>query len=268
MMLIMSPEASFDEFFLDSDRSILIYSYRRKVTRMRLGCLFSGGKDSTYAIYESMKHGHQISCLLTLFPPSNESLLFHFPNVSITPYVAKALKLPLLVSPVNGTALQCELEALEGLINQARIEYHIDGIVHGGISSRFQNSNFSDCCSKYGLDVISPLWGKPAIKFMRELISNGFRTIITSVSTMGLDQSWLGKIIDERVLEKLIDLSNRNHFDLNFEGGEAETLVLDSPVHHDIVDVVESEIHWDGQRGIFEIISVELKSKGTRKYAR
>lgn len=241
--------------------SILIYSYIWKVTRMRLGCLFSGGKDSTYAIYESIKHGHEISCLLTLFPPSNESLLFHFPNVCITPLVAKAIRLPHLASSVKGTDLQCELKAIEGLISQARAQYHIDGIVHGGISSRFQNSNFSNCCSKYGLRVVSPLWGKPAIKFMRELVSNGFKTLITSVSTMGLDRDWLGKIIDDKQLERLIELSDRNHFNLNFEGGEAETLVLDSPIHHEKVDVLESEIQWDGQRGIFKITSVGLKSK-------
>lgn len=228
---------------------------------MRLGCLFSGGKDSTYAIYESIRHGHEISCLLTLIPPSNESLLFHFPNVCITPFVAKAMRLPHLVSSVKGTDLEHELEALEGLIDQARAQYRIDGIVHGGISSKFQDSNFSSCCSKYGLRIVSPLWGKPAIKFMKELISNGFKTLITSVSAMGLDRYWLGKIIEENELERLIELSDRNHFNLNFEGGEAETLVLDSPIHHEIVDVMESEIQWDGQRGIFKITSVGLKSK-------
>src|ERR687892_65299 len=199
---------------------------------MRLGCLFSGGKDSTYAIYESIRQGHEISCLLTLFPPSNESLLFHFPNVAITPLLAKAI-----------------------------ILYRIDGIVHGGISSRFQHSNFSRCCSNYGLRVVSPLWGRPAVKFMRELIKNGFKTLITSVSTMGLDRYWLGKIIDEKEVERLIELSDHNRFNLNFEGGEAETLVLDSPIHHEIVDVMEAEIQWDGQRGIYKITSVGLKAK-------
>jgi uncharacterized protein (TIGR00290 family) len=96
---------------------------------------------------------------------------------------------------------------------------------------------------------------------MRELISNGFKTLITSVSAMGLDRCWLGKIIDTKELERLIELSDRNHFNLNFEGGEAETLILDSPIHHEIVDVMGSEIQWDGQRGIFRITSVRLKSK-------
>ena len=228
---------------------------------MRLGCLFSGGKDSTYAIYESIKHGHEVSCLMTLFPPSNESQLFHFPNICITPLVAKALRIPQLVSSIRETNLQCELESLEGLIRQARIMYHIDGIVHGGISSNFQNSNFNNCCSKYGLGIVSPLWGRPPFKFMKELISNGFKTLVTSVSAMGLDRYWLGKTIGEEELKILVELSARNRFNLNFEGGEAETLVLDSPIHHQKVDVAESEIHWDGQCGIFKITSVKLIPK-------
>jgi diphthine-ammonia ligase len=233
----------------------------RQGIRMKLGCLFSGGKDSTYAIYESIRNGHEICCLLTLFPPSNESLLFHFPNICVTPIVAKAIGLPQLVSSVDGTDLQCELSALEGLINQARVRYHIDGIVHGGISSKFQNSYFSKYCVKNGLCVVSPLWGRPARKFMRELISNGFKTLITSVSAMGLDRYWLGRIVGEKELERLIELSDRNCFNLNFEGGEAETLVLDSPIHHSIVNIVKSEVQWDGQRGIFRITNVRLKPK-------
>ena len=98
---------------------------------MRLGCLFSGGKDSTYAVYESIRYGHEIRCLLTLSPPSDESLLFHFPNTEITPLLAKAIRLPpYLVSSVKGIDLHCELEALEAVIKRARAEYDIDGIVY------------------------------------------------------------------------------------------------------------------------------------------
>ena len=78
---------------------------------------------------------------------------------------------------------------------------------------------------------------------------------------MGLDRQWLGKIIDEKDVEQLIELSDNNQFNLNFEGGEAETLVLDSPMHHEIVDVIESETQWDGQRGIYMITRAGLKSK-------
>jgi Predicted ATPases of PP-loop superfamily len=35
---------------------------------MKLASLFSGGKDSMYAIYLAQKQGHQVTCLLSVFP--------------------------------------------------------------------------------------------------------------------------------------------------------------------------------------------------------
>jgi diphthine-ammonia ligase len=228
---------------------------------MRLACLFSGGKDSTYAIYASINQGHEIKCLLTLIPSSSESFLFHYPNVRLTPLVADAMRIPHLVLVINGVDIDTELEALEVLLRRAKVEYGIEGIVHGGISSKFQKSRFSTSCSRCDLHVISPIWRRPAIRYMRDLLSNGFKVLITSVSAMGLDKCWLGKIIDKVVLEKLILISARNGFNVNFEGGEAETIVLDSPLHKDKIEIVRSTVRWDGQRGMFEILEVALVSK-------
>lgn len=228
---------------------------------MKLACLYSGGKDSTYAIYDSIMSGHDVKCLLTLFPSCDESLLFHYPNARITPFIANAMGIPQLVSSVNGTDLSLEVKALNELIRKAKAEYDVDGIVHGGISSEFQSAHFSRCCLQCDINVLSPLWGKPAVKFMKDIISNGFKTLITSVSAMGLDKNWLGQIIDDDLLEKLIRLSNRNRFNLNFEGGEAETLVLDSPIHKRIVNILGSKVRWDGQRGMLKITRVALRPK-------
>jgi diphthine-ammonia ligase len=228
---------------------------------MRLACLFSGGKDSTYAIYDSINQGHEIKCLVTLIPPSSESFLFHYPNVKLTPLVADAMRIPHLMFVVTGVDMDTELEALEVLLRRAKIEYGVEGIVHGGISSEFQKSRFSSSCSRCDLHVISPVWRRPAVRYMRDLISNGFKVLITSVSAMGLDKCWLGKTIDEDVLEQLMRISERNGFNLNFEGGEAETIVLDSPLHKDKLDIVRSKVRWDGQRGMFEILEVALVSK-------
>ena len=48
---------------------------------MRLGLLFSGGKDSTYAAYLANKQGYKISCLITIISENKESFMFHTPSV-------------------------------------------------------------------------------------------------------------------------------------------------------------------------------------------
>ena len=51
---------------------------------MRVGVLFSGGKDSTYAAYLARQRGDELSCLITLSPVKSDSYMFHFPNIRWT----------------------------------------------------------------------------------------------------------------------------------------------------------------------------------------
>jgi diphthamide synthase (EF-2-diphthine--ammonia ligase) len=45
---------------------------------------------------------------------------------------------------------------------------------------------------------------------------------------------------------------------LNFEGGEAETFVIDCPLFFNSIKINEFTKNWDGYRGRFEIVDAEL----------
>ena len=62
--------------------------------------LFSGGKDSTYAIYLAKKLGHSVDVLLTLYPHSSESHLLHYPNIEFTQLQAESMKTPQLIDEI------------------------------------------------------------------------------------------------------------------------------------------------------------------------
>jgi ABC transporter with metal-binding/Fe-S-binding domain ATP-binding protein len=229
---------------------------------MRLAALFSGGKDSTFALYCAQKAGHTIECLITIHPSSDDSLLFHYPNSHITKYLAEAMEIPLLEVPIkiHQASKEDEKEALDSAIGRAVMAYpSIQGVVHGGIASAFQGQIFKDVCKKHSLESISPLWGADPEKYMEGLIANKFAVMIVGVSAMGLEQDWLGKVIDEKSLARLVLLSKKYGFNLTFEGGEAESLVVDCPLYLKKKLVVKkAQAHWDGQRGIFEILEAEL----------
>ncbi|MEJ2260916.1 MAG: hypothetical protein P8X83_04565 [Nitrosopumilaceae archaeon] len=93
---------------------------------------------------------------------------------------------------------------------------------------------------------------------MKDLISAGFVFIITSVSSGGLDDSWLGKKIDKKELVILENLSEKYQFNLNFEGGEAETFVTQCPLFSGSIEIEKGEKFWDGYRGRFEIVDARL----------
>ena len=93
---------------------------------------------------------------------------------------------------------------------------------------------------------------------MNELISKNFEFVMISVSSGGLDDSWLGKKIDVNDLSKLQSLSEKFGFNLNFEGGEAETFVINCPLFSNSIEIIEGKKIWDGYRGRFEILDARL----------
>ena len=135
----------------------------------------------------------------------------------------------------------------------------LNGIVHGGILSEYQKDNFSLICEKNQLKIISPLWNKEPESYMKELLNENFEYIISTVSSAGLNDSWLGRIIDKNGLDELQKLQKKFRFNLNFEGGEAETFVTNCPLFEKRLLIQDSTTEWDGYRGRFEILEAKLK---------
>ena len=225
---------------------------------MKLAALFSGGKDSAFAIYLAQKQGHTITCLLSIFPRSDESHLLHHPNLKWTKLQSKSMKIPHLTSFSDSDKTNDELIVMENLLQEAKSQFKIEGLVHGGIKSQFQKEKFEYICSKLDLIPIAPVWGTVPEKYMNDLFDSKFTFIITSVSSDGLDDSWLGKKISECDILTLKSLSSKYGFNLNFEGGEAETFVIDCPLFSNPIQIHKSKKTWDGYRGRFEIVDAEL----------
>jgi len=225
---------------------------------LKLASLFSGGKDSTYAIYKAKQDGHSIECLVSIFPQSEESYLLHYPNISATSLQATAMKIPQIQSRVDTTDPQIELEQLQNLLEKAKKDFGIEGIVHGGLFSDYQRTRFETIGNNLHLKVLSPLWHIDQKNYLKELLDSKFKFIITSVTSAGLDESWLGREITRDDVTQLILLSEKYGFNLTFEGGEAETFVVDCPLFYSPIRIVKANKIWDGYRGRFEITEAVL----------
>ena len=225
---------------------------------MKLASLFSGGKDSMYAIDLAQKQGHQITCLLSVFAKSDESHLLHHPNLQWTKLQSESMNIPQLTIDSNSDKTDDELVVLENLLNIAKEKFHIQGLVHGGIKSKFQKEKFETLCSKLDLIAIAPLWDTEPKQYMYNLIDSKFLFIMVTVSSDGLDERWLGKSILKSDIDILKKLSDKFEFNLNFEGGEAETFVIDCPLFSNPIKINQGKKIWDGYRGRFEIVDAEL----------
>jgi len=225
---------------------------------MRLACFFSGGKDSTYAIHLAKKQGHDVVCLLSIFPKSEESHLLHHPNLKWTKLQSESMKIPQLTISSNSDETADELIVMEKLLQNAKDEFKIEGLVHGGIKSKFQKEKFESLCVKLNLISLAPLWNSEPKKYMNDLLDSNFHFLMITVSSNGLDEEWLGKLILKSDIEILNNLSEKFGFNLNFEGGESETFVLDCPLFSNPIQINQFTKNWDGYRGRFEIVDAEL----------
>ncbi len=225
---------------------------------MKLGSLFSGGKDSTFAIYLAQKQGHEVTCLLSIFTKSEDSHLLHYPNLQWTKLQSKSMNIPQLTIHSESNETDDELSALEKLLQNAKEQFHIEGLVHGGIKSQFQKEKFESLCLKLNLVAITPLWNTEPEKYMNDLLDSNFLFIMTTVTCDGLDDAWLGKEITKSDIDTLKHLSDKFGFNLNFEGGEAETFVVGCPLFSNSIKINKSKKIWDGYRGRFEIMDAGL----------
>lgn len=226
---------------------------------MNVAVLFSGGKDSTMAYYKAVEEGHRVKYLVSLISDNPASYMFHVANIHITELSAEALGIPLMRKVTKGIEEE-ELEDLTHVLSDLKDE-GIEAIYSGALHSVYQKSRIDSICDELGLKSCAPLWHRDPEEYMREIIDLGFEVIITSVSAEGLDESWLGKKIDLSILEDIIALNKKYGIHIAFEGGEAETLVLDGPLFNKKIKIVESEVIWERDSGYFLIKDAVLEDK-------
>lgn len=227
---------------------------------MKVGILFSGGKDSNYATYLAKQEGHQLACLISVMSENPDSYMFHTPSIEKVRHQSEVMEIPLVIGTTKGKKEE-ELKDLEELIRKARDEYQIDGLVTGALHSVYQASRIQKICDVLGLECINPLWHKDEFEYWQELFENSFEIMIIGVASDGLDQKWLGRMINKEDFLELKRLKDKFKFHLAFEGGEAETFVLDCPLFHKKLKILRGEKTWDGNSGRYIIQEIELVDK-------
>ena len=213
---------------------------------MKLGILFSGGKDSTYSAWLAKKFEHELTCLISIFSENPESYMFHTPSIKKTKKQAEVMNIPLIFQKTKGEKEE-ELKDLEKAIEKAKQKYKIQGIVSGAIQSVYQTSRIQKICDKLNLECFNPLWQKNEEEYLSELIQEKFKVIITGVFAFPLNESWLGKEINQEFIKELKELNNKYKIHLAGEGGEFETFVLNCPLFKKELNIIDKKISSTGE---------------------
>ena len=223
---------------------------------MRLAALYSGGKDSTFATYLAHQMGHEISLLVNIVPIDKASWIFHTPNLSIVPKMAEAMDIPLISVVSDGTEegdMDALKDALEGL--------DIDGVVVGALWSDYQWDRMNRVLGELDLIMLAPLWRKDQDMVYDEMVSAGIDAIIVGVFAEGLDERWLGRHIDNSSKDELKVLRSRYGISIMGEGGEYESMTLDSPMFKKRLVINSSNKNVKKGVGTLDVTDVILEDK-------
>jgi diphthine-ammonia ligase len=222
------------------------YRYKREYLKtlypsrnVKLGCLFSSGKDSTYALWLMKKVGYPVACLITLKSLNPESYMFHTPAIDLAKLQAEAIGLPIIMKETEGKKEE-ELDDLHDALRKAKRIYGIEGVITGALWSNYQKERIERIAAEEKIKVFSPLWHMNQETEMRLVVSY-FDVILSGISAYGLNKSWLGRKITVADVDRLV-ARNKYFFNISGEGGEFESLVLDGPMFQKRLVIRESEI--------------------------
>ncbi len=222
---------------------------------MKVAALFSGGKDSVFAVYITQQYGWDVSHLVSLLPEKPDSWMFHSINIQLTDLLAKTLGIPLVKRTTNGEK-ETELSDLKQLLQGLGI----DGVISGAIASEYQRTRIEKICDELGIKSFTPLWHKNQELLLRDQVKAGFHIIVVGVFAQGFDATWLGKTIDEETIDALVDLNKKNGINIAGEGGEFETLVLSGPLFSQKLVIDESIKEWNRDSGVFQVKKAHLET--------
>jgi ABC transporter with metal-binding/Fe-S-binding domain ATP-binding protein len=222
---------------------------------MKLAALISGGKDSVFAIHKALEEGHEVTHLINIIPARDDSYMYHSINLHMVKLISEACEIPLVQQQSSGIK-ELELDDLTLALKKV----NVDGVSVGAIESQYQASRVQKICDSLGLKVYSPLWHRDAEELLHEM-AKVLDIRIVRVAAEGLDKSWLGRPINVNSIENLKALNRRYMVHMAGEGGEYETLVLDAPFYKKRIEIVKSEIEWEGDSGSLKILEAKLVDK-------
>ena len=225
------------------------HQWKTNATQQKFIVSYSGGKDSTLALYHTMQVGKAIGLIVMLEEQGLRSRS-HAMSMEIIQAQANALGLPIITASSSWNDYETEFLKLLADAKQQGA----DVLVTGDLDMPEHGCWHDRITQQAGLKLCMPLWQRPHREVIEEFIQLGFKTMIVTVNlNLGMKVDDLGKIL---TLDYIQELENRG-IDPCGEGGEFHSTVIDGPLFTAPIAVRKGDILYHEN---YAFLALELES--------
>lgn len=209
---------------------------------------FSGGKDSTLALYKAMKIGTPLGIIVMMEEEGQRSRA-HSLFLDVLKAQSKAMNIPIFMGSANWNNYEKVFKEMLTIGKNLGAEV----LVTGDIDIPEHQCWHERVTKEVGLGLAVPLWNMEHKAVVKEFIELGFLTKIISIDTkQGMKKEDLGKILTMEYIKEL----ELRAIDPCGESGEFHTVVIDGPLFKEEIKIKEGKIIEDGQ---YFYLDIELK---------
>jgi diphthine-ammonia ligase len=189
---------------------------------MNIGCSWSGGKDSCFALMETLGKDFQLRALVNMMNENGLISRSHGLPISILQQQADAMNVPLITRATSWNKYEDNfIESLEIIAN----DYDVKAMVFGDIDLQQHRDWEEMVCSKAGLSAILPIWKKDRKELVMKMLNEGIEFMIVSCNTT-MGERFTGRVM---TLELVAELEKMG-IDVCGENGEFHTVVINCPL--------------------------------------
>ena len=215
---------------------------------------WSGGKDSCFSCYKAMASGLNVRYLLNMITEDGKRSWTHGLSPEVLQIQSQALNIPLVQR--RTTMTNYEVDFKEELLAMKR--EGVSGGVFGDIDLDEHRQWVEKVCHGVGTSPYLPLWGQNQVKLLKDFIDLGFETIVVTAKAELFGEEWLGRRVDHNFLEELNRLQATKNITPCGEAGEYHTFVIDGPMFHHRISILETRRVLRDKHWFLEILACKL----------
>ena len=203
---------------------------------------WSGGKDSSLALYEIQKaSSHSVAALLTTITEDYDRISMHGVRRALLEQQADALGLPLRKILIPKDSTNAIYESRMRALLEEGLREGIDTVAFGDIFLEDLKLYREKNLAQLGMKGLFPIWKRDTAELAHTFINLGFKAVLVCVDTAILDPTFAGRPYDQDLLRDLPP-----NVDPCGENGEFHSFAFDGPIfkhqiNHTVGEVVRRD---------------------------